>query len=300
MHTFPVILDSSASCSISHDCPTFPMAYKQSSPHCQVHGGIAHGLLILGTGELKWVIHLYQIHSYLWNMALSKSLPLAGHCLLSPQWFLQHNSYSGSFIVDGAHATLNLDSPYTLLHIHLFSIDAVTTNQILAPPNNPNPPPHTHTKNAFAGIIVLDIFPCNPFNVMFVKAKLGVPLFFTHVDPSNLKQHPKCKSCLFGKMEPLPLQLPLEIQSPPNKEPWNATYTTCVDDHFQRSTKGCLYTSHVKTANSLMFSRECIFSNHASGFIPIVHQVHINTSKSLNTKLHLECLCYNMGVKVTI
>ncbi len=105
LHSFHIIFDSGASCSVSHDLHNFPLGIVPS-PQGKVLGGIANGLPILGTGDLNWIVDTSQ--SFLTLCHKDLYVPSAGRGLLSPQWLLQHDAFSGSFSLNDCGATLNL------------------------------------------------------------------------------------------------------------------------------------------------------------------------------------------------
>jgi hypothetical protein len=55
-------------------------------------------------------------------------------------------------------------------------------------------------------------------------------------------------------------------------------------DHFVCSTKGRLFTSRGKTSDSEMFSGGCLFVDHASGYIHVEFQTHLNTHETISAK----------------
>ena len=67
-------------------------------------------------------------------------------------------------------------------------------------------------------------------------------------------------------------------------------------DHFVCSTKGRLFTSHGKTSESEMYSGGCLFVDHASGYIHIEFQTHLNTHEMLNAKEQFKLMCRDNGV----
>ncbi len=67
-------------------------------------------------------------------------------------------------------------------------------------------------------------------------------------------------------------------------------------DHFICSTRGRLLTSTRKTKRNDMYTGECIFVDHASGFILVEHQVNLTFQKTLKAKESSERMCCNTGV----
>jgi hypothetical protein len=55
-------------------------------------------------------------------------------------------------------------------------------------------------------------------------------------------------------------------------------------DHFVCSTKGHLFTSRGKTRDDEMYSGGAMFVDHASGFLWVEFQTHLNTHETLQAK----------------
>jgi hypothetical protein len=67
-------------------------------------------------------------------------------------------------------------------------------------------------------------------------------------------------------------------------------------DHFICKAKGCLFTSAGKSLRQDMFSGGCLFIDHASSFVHVEFQVHLNTAESLEAKDKFERMCRDVGV----
>jgi hypothetical protein len=68
-------------------------------------------------------------------------------------------------------------------------------------------------------------------------------------------------------------------------------------DRFVCSTKGCLFTSRGKTSDSEMYdSGGCLFIDHASGYIHVEFQTHLNTHETISAKEKIEQMCRGTGV----
>ena len=62
-------------------------------------------------------------------------------------------------------------------------------------------------------------------------------------------------------------------------------------DHFVCSAKGRLFESKGKTKDEEMYSDGAIIVDHASGFIHVSFQKHLNTHETLKRKEAYELLC---------
>ena len=62
------------------------------------------------------------------------------------------------------------------------------------------------------------------------------------------------------------------------------------------STKGHLFTSRGKTADSEMFSGGCHFIDHASGYLHVEFQTNLNTHDTINAIDNFELMCRDHGI----
>ena len=67
-------------------------------------------------------------------------------------------------------------------------------------------------------------------------------------------------------------------------------------DHFNCTTKGRLLSSAGKSLRSDMFCGGCIFNDHASGFVHVEFQKHLNSHETLKAKENFELMCRDNGV----
>jgi hypothetical protein len=67
-------------------------------------------------------------------------------------------------------------------------------------------------------------------------------------------------------------------------------------DRFICKTKGHLFTSAGKSLHQDMFSGDRLFIDHASSFVHVEFQVHLNTAESLEAKDKFERMCRDVGV----
>jgi Reverse transcriptase (RNA-dependent DNA polymerase) len=68
-------------------------------------------------------------------------------------------------------------------------------------------------------------------------------------------------------------------------------------DHFLCSTKGRLFTSAGKSADTdHMYVSGCLFNDHASGYVHVEFQNHLTTHETLMSKENFELLCRDSGL----
>lgn len=67
-------------------------------------------------------------------------------------------------------------------------------------------------------------------------------------------------------------------------------------DHFICSTEGHLFTLRGKMSDSEMYSGGCLFVDHASSYIHVKFQTHLNTHETLTTKNNFEMMCHDHRV----
>ena len=67
-------------------------------------------------------------------------------------------------------------------------------------------------------------------------------------------------------------------------------------DHFVCSSKGRLQSSRGKTNDDELYTGGCIFVDHASSYVHVVMQRHLNTHETINAKTEFEQMCLDNGV----
>ena len=68
--------------------------------------------------------------------------------------------------------------------------------------------------------------------------------------------------------------------------------------HYISWDPGRLYHAKGKSDQSDMFSGGCVFIDHASGYVIINHQVDINATETLNSKLTFEREAQSQGLVI--
>ena len=121
-----------------------------------------------------------------------------------------------------------------------------------------------------------------------------------HQAASKLAHPPMCAACQFGKAKrrhsPGTKQVRVSDADGAIKK-GDLFPGQCISaDHFICSTKGRLMTSKGKSADSKMYSGGCIFVDHASGYVHVEFQSHLNSHETLKAKEHFELACQDCGV----
>ena len=69
-------------------------------------------------------------------------------------------------------------------------------------------------------------------------------------------------------------------------------------DHYISRAPGRIYHTKGKSDQSDMFSGVCVFIDHASGYVRIMHQMAINTTENAKAKLTIEREAQSQGVVI--
>lgn len=117
---------------------------------------------------------------------------------------------------------------------------------------------------------------------------------------SKLSKRPLCAGCQYGKQRRLP--------SPGTKRTVVRDREGALKhdnlfpgqrvsvDHFVCSTRGRLPNTRGKEDEKLQYTGGAIFVDHASGYVFVNHQVHLNTHETLQSKAAFEQQCRDYGV----
>ena len=121
-----------------------------------------------------------------------------------------------------------------------------------------------------------------------------------HHAACNIQWAPKCAACQYGKQHrrPAPGRVSTAVRDRDGvlkKEHLVPGQQVSVD-HFVCSTKGRLLTSAGKSLRSEMFCGGCLFNDHASGFVHVEFQKHLNTHETLKAKEKFDLMCRDNGV----
>ena len=121
-----------------------------------------------------------------------------------------------------------------------------------------------------------------------------------HTAICKLTSPPMCAACHYGQQwqchtpgqKTTCLQDQTNVLKQEHLQPGQCVST----DHFICSTKGHLFTSKGNSKDDEMYSGGCIFVDHASGFLTICFQTHLNLHETLTTKQAFENQCHDFGV----
>jgi hypothetical protein len=314
---FPVIWDTGASLSISHEAGDF-VSEVRPPPTPLVLKGLAKGLNIVGVGTVEWLVssqdgtpRLLCLDAYL--------VPSAGQRLLCPQSYIQQQqrllpSDPGKFVVDcdgmslvGAGgntvhvpfqtsnnlplclAWLPSGSPSLVAELNLCVTDAQNQNLSLA------------QKELLRWHYRLGHLHFESIRRLLRTGALSqsAKVRALHRSAANCDL-PKCASCQFGKAKRRPSPGKAQTIVPAHdgsikKEHLSPGQQVSVD-HFICSAKGRLYSSKGKTTDDRMFSGGCLFVDHASSLVHVEHQVSLTSHETLQAKHRFETMTRDLGV----
>ena len=111
---------------------------------------------------------------------------------------------------------------------------------------------------------------------------------------------PKCAACLFGKMTKRPTQATTTTQKTTSvgnlKKDHLCPGQYISADQFVCAEPGHLYNSQGMTPTHEKFHGGTLFVDHSSGFIRVEHQVTLNASDTIKSKISFEKQAYLDGV----
>ena len=121
-----------------------------------------------------------------------------------------------------------------------------------------------------------------------------------HTAALKIVTPPRCTACQFGKQtrRPSPGKVSSVVKDHEGalkKDQLFPGQRVSVD-HFICGTKGCLFESMGKTAESQMYDGGCVFVDEATGLIYVVLQVNLNTHETLAAIEEFELMCRDNGV----
>jgi hypothetical protein len=121
-----------------------------------------------------------------------------------------------------------------------------------------------------------------------------------HTAACQIVNPPKCAACQYGKQhqQPAPAKIATAIKDQggvlkaENLLPGQHVSA----DHFICGTKGRLFSSAGRSLNSGMFAGGCLFIDHASNFVHVEFQKHLNSHETLKAKQNFELMARDSGV----
>ncbi len=315
--TFSVIWDSGASISITPDRKDFVGPINTPGPITHLQG-IAKGLRIEGQGHVVWAMQ-----DTLGNLRIIKApaylVSRIKVRLLSTTSLLQ--AYPGETITIEAH------------QLTLGGTSDEVKGQLIArvnPENNlPTSDAHrsSDTPKAVAALnITLNTVHESNLNLTEAEKellrwhhRLGNLSFrkiqfimqtgvlsrselhrSLHTAACRIVNPPKCTACQYAKQHqrPAPAKIATAIRDragvlkAENLVPGQQVSI----DHFICGTKGRLFSSAGRSLNSDMFAGGCLFIDHASNFVHVEFQKHLNTHETMKAKQNFELMARDSGV----
>ena len=121
-----------------------------------------------------------------------------------------------------------------------------------------------------------------------------------HAAACKIATPPRCAACQFGKQtcRPAPGKTTQAVRDRTNvlKTDHLLPGQRTSVDHFVCSTKGRLFSSKGKEKDDDKFTGGCVFVDHASGYVHVEFQTHLNTHETLKSKEAFELMCRDHGV----
>ena len=98
-------------------------------------------------------------------------------------------------------------------------------------------------------------------------------------------ESPKCAACELGKGDHRPNKVNTIKKSPTKKQELNKNHLLpgqmVSAYHYISWAPGRLYHTKGKSYQTDMFSGECVFINHVSGYVSMNHQVAVNATETV-------------------
>ena len=316
--TMQLIWDSGASVSITPNKDDFVGPLDKVPTNIKLNG-LAKGLEIAGQGTVEW--NVLDTTGHLRTLKLpAYYVPKSPVCLLSTTSLLQ--TYSDETILIQPHE-LSLSGIQSDSARSSVSVRINPTNNLPTCPVHRPQDAHKAIEALSATLSVVSASNVNltepqkellrwhfrlghlSFKRILFIMRSGVLALSQqqrrlHSTVCNLKHLPKCAACLYGKQtrRPAPGQVTSVVRDRQGvlKQDNLVPGQRIAVDHFVCSTKGRLFTSRGKTADSEMFSGGCLFVDHASGYIHVEFQTNLNTHETINAKDNFELMCRDHGV----
>ena len=316
--TFPVIWDSGASISITHDRKDFVGPIKAPGTITQLQG-IAKGLRIEGQGHVMWSmidtfgnIRLIKVPAYLVSKIKVRLLSTTSLLQAYPDETITIEAHqltlSGSALDPSRGQVVARVNPAN----NLPTSDAhcsVDTPKAVAALNFTLNTVHESNLNLTEAEKELLRWHHRLGHLSFRKIQFLMRTGVLSRSEANRSLHtaacrivtpPKCAACQYGKQHqrPAPAKVATAIKDragvlkAENLSPGQQVSI----DHFICGTKGRLFSSAGKSLNSDMYAGGCLFIDHASNFVHVEFQKHLNTHETLKAKQNFELMARDHGV----
>ena len=315
---FPVIWDSGASVTISPDKSDFVGSIVSPSTITQLKG-IAKGLRIEGQGNVRWCVH--DTLGNLRTLTLpAYYVPKIRIRLLSTTSLLQ--SYNNETIkveadkltlsgIDGdpsrnpVVARVNPDNNLPTSEAYRYEdtlLAAEALNATITAVNDMNFNLTEPEKELLRWHYRLGHMSFKKIQFLLRTGVLtrGDSKRRLHHAACNIQTPPKCAACQYGKQHqrstPGRVSTAVRDRDGVLKKDHLVPGQQVSIDHFNCTTKGRLLSSAGKSLRSDMFCGGCIFNDHASGFVHVEFQKHLNSHETLKAKENFELMCRDNGV----
>ena len=320
---YPVIWDSGASLSITPHRSDFVGPIKQPDPRLRLQG-LAQGLHIAGVGQVAWsfvdttgMLRTLKVPAYL--------VPKASVRLLSTSSLLQ--AYSDETIsLDGARLVLSgaasslghpqrnsieilLDPTCNLPISYAYSDGAVSTvqhalNSTITTVSQSNMNLSPAEKELLRWHFRLGHLGHRRIQFLMRAGTLAhsETARRMHQQASKLENCPLCTACQYAKQRqrhaPGKRQSVVHDRAHALKKDNLFAGQRVSVDHFVCSTRGRLFHTYGKEDSKLQYTGGAIFVDHATGFLYVGFQVHLNTHETITSKVNFEQCCRDYGVVV--
>ena len=315
---FPIIWDSGASISISHDKDDFVGPMKSPGIGTKLKG-IVTGLSIQGQGHVMWAVpdtsgqlRAIKVPAYY--------VPQARVRLLSTTSLLQ--SYPGEKIEIEAHQmTLSGEEGTQGRGSVIARVNPVNNLPTTTAYRYSDARAAPEALNAIITTVSHDNINLSEAQKELIRwhNKLGHVGYKRvqslmrsgtlahseatrrlHTAACKLTDLPKCAACQFGKQKRRPtpgktssiVRDRAGVLSQDHLSPGQRVSV----DHFVCSTRGRLFSSRGKSNQNEMYCGGCIFVDHSSNHIDVEFQAHLNTHETLQAKEKYELMCRDLGV----
>jgi Reverse transcriptase (RNA-dependent DNA polymerase)/GAG-pre-integrase domain len=318
-HKFPLVWDSGASISVTHDPDDFPEGVAMADTPATLQG-LAAGLQVAGRGIVHW--NVLDANGQLRAIKTRALLvPKCSQRLLSPQAYLQDLREQQP----GISHQVTLTNSQLLLHDPSGALFAIPLDQ------RTNLPMCTayRAQGVLKCLEELNLCVTDAKNqnlsesqkellrwhfrlghVRFESIQLLLRSGALALSEGMKGLHraasrgdiPRCASCQFGKAKSKSAPGKPRPVDPSNdgalrKEQLLPGQRVSVD-HFVGGQKGRLYTSKGKTESGKMYAGGAIFVDNASSFIHVEHQIALTSHETLQAKHKFEATCRDMGVVI--
>ena len=307
-----MIWDSGASEVITSEPSDFVGGFTPPATPLRLRG-VSSGTFVAGIGVVEYCLVADNGTILTLRMKafyMPGSLP-TGIRLIPPQRVIDIVG-GGSFVLEGAHAVLNLpNKPQLTIPIDPYSnlptCEGHRSSDVLAEGKSVHlcvTDASNQNLSTAQKLLITWHFRFGHLNFKAVQwiLRSGVfgksPLFRS----ASVCDPPKCAACEFGKARRRPTKSSTTTPVPERENALKADVLFPGQrvslDHFECSAKGRLLTSKGKSSPDEMYRGGALFVDQASGYIFIQPQVTFSAIETIQAKLDFERMCLTSGVTV--